>query len=147
LTDVSVLLVTVKPPITPGGELGVASVVEDQALWPSPLIAAIRMKYCWPLVSEVIVVEVEVETSSAKVVQLFPSVEYWTRKSVMLEPPSSPDCHEISTAVSKRLLMVGGFGWAATDAALIEYVIGPVELRNGTFELVFVPSPICPHAL
>ncbi len=66
-------------PPAPTDQVGVALTVADQAPVPAALNAATRNRWLTPLVRPVTVAAVEVDTPSAKVVQVAPpSLEYWT---------------------------------------------------------------------
>jgi len=98
-----------------------------------------------PLVRPVIVVLVEVESPSLNVVQRFPSVEYSTMKSVIVEPPLDAAVHEavIDPAPATIARFVGAVGTVrgATDVLHTEATPTPTlftALTRNVYEVPFV---------
>ena len=99
--------------------------------------------------SPVIVVLVEVESPSLNVVQRFPSVEYSTMKSVMVEPPLDAAVHdaviEPAPATSVKLVGVEGTVRGETDVVHTEATPIPTlftALTRNVYEVPFVSEVI-----
>ena len=102
-----------------------------------------------PLVRPVIVVLVEVESPSLNVVQEFPSVEYSTMKSVIVEPPLDAAVHDavIDPAPATSVKPVGAEGTVRgetevvhTEATLIPTLF--TALTRNVYDVPFVKDVI-----
>ena len=102
-----------------------------------------------PLVRPVIVVLAEVESPSLNVVQEFPSVEYSTMKSVIVDPPLDAAAHDAvidpAPATSVKLVGVEGTVRGETDVVHTEATPIPTlftALTRNVYEVPFVNEVI-----
>ena len=98
-----------------------------------------------PLVRPVIVVLVEVESPSLNVVQEFPSVEYSTMKSVIVEPPLEAAVHDavIEPAPATSVKPVGDVGTVRGETDVLHNEATPIPtlftaLTRNVYEVPFV---------
>ena len=98
-----------------------------------------------PLVRPVIVVLVEVESPSLNVVQEFPSIEYSTMKSVIVEPPLDAAVHEalIDPAPATITRFVGAVGTVRGETEVVHTEATPIPtlftaLTRNVYEVPFV---------
>ena len=98
-----------------------------------------------PLVRPVIVVLAEVESPSLNVVQEFPSIEYSTMKSVIVEPPLDAAVHEavIDPAPATSVKPVGAVGTVRGETEVVHTEATPIPtlftaLTRSVYEVPFV---------
>ena len=102
-----------------------------------------------PLVRPVIVVLVAVESPSLNVVQEFPSIEYSTMKSVIVEPPLDAAVHEvlIDPAPATSVKPVGAEGTVRGETDVLHNEATPIPtlftaLTRNVYEVPFVSEVI-----
>ena len=133
-----------------GVVFGVAVLPDTTAeLDPATFTALTRTKYAVPLVRPVIVVLVEVDSPSLNVVQAFPSVEYSTMKSVIVEPPLDAAVHDavIDPAPATSVKLVGVEGTVRGETEVVHTEATPIPplftaLTRNVYEVPFVSEVI-----
>jgi hypothetical protein len=133
-----------------GVVFGVAVLPDTTAeLDPATFNALTRTKYAVPLVRPVIVVLVEVESPSLNVVQEFPSVEYSTMKSVIVEPPLDAAVHDaaIDPAPATSVKPVGAEGTVRGETEVVHTEATPMPtlftaLTRNVYDVPFVKDVI-----
>jgi hypothetical protein len=97
----------------------------------------------------VIVVLVEVDSPSLNVVQAFPSVEYSTMKSVIVEPPLDAAVHDavIDPAPATSVKLVGVEGTVRGETEVVHTEATPIPtlftaLTRNVYEVPFVSEVI-----
>ena len=102
-----------------------------------------------PLVRPVIDVLVAMDSPSLNVVQEFPSVEYSTMKSVIVEPPLDAAVHEaeIDPAPATSVKPVGAVGTVRGETEVVHTEATPIPtlftaLTRNVYEVPFVSEVI-----